>query len=310
VTTGKGYVGSETKKRIRKIIDETRYVPNKIASSLVKKRGNDIAIVLQDLTNPYYLQAIDAIIAESQKYGYVVSIFKANEKELPDVLQEVVSNRPVGVINYASAFPEPSVKALREIGAKVILKNWHDTDFQMSLEYGDAIFEALRSLAKKGAEKIIFVSGMGKEFTFHDSRARCFLRRMEETGLKADEGDVILGDYPQEKAFVVGYNAGVALMDSGRKIDAAFCMNDMMAFGFINGLKKKGKRAPEDIAVIGFDNIYMSGFFEPTLSTVATDIEREARLYVNYIVGIDSGNDTCIKARFIERDSTGLWSKI
>lgn len=309
VTTGRGYVSYETRQKIQQAIAESGYIPNKIASNLVKKRGNDIAIILPDLTNPYYLQAIDAIIQESKKYGYVVSIFKANEKDLPEVLQEIISNRPVGVINYASAIPEQYVKALQDIGAKAILKNWLDTDFKMQFSYDEAFSDAVVDLVNRGAQEILFISGMERDFTFHDSRANCFLKYTADAGLKTDIRNVILGNYPIEKAYVVGHNSAIALLDMKRTIDAAFCMNDMMAFGFINGLRKRGVRVPEDIAVVGFDNIYMSEIIEPPLSSIAIDIEYEARLYVSYIEGIDSGYDSCIKARFIERDSTKLWSK-
>ena len=303
VATGKGYVKVATKEKVQKAIEELGYFPNKLASNLAQKRSNEIAIILPDLTNPYYLEVIDAIIKESTKYGYVATIFKANEKELPDVLQEIVSIRVAGIVNYASAFPAKYVDALEKLGVKMIRSNGYDTGIGRELDYGKSISDAIKLLKGKGAKEILFVSGMSKEYSEEDPKTGLFLKYMQEYGLRIDEHSIIYGNYPEEKAFIVGYNIACDIFENKKKPDAVFCMNDMMAFGFISAAKRKGIKLPNELAIVGFDNIYLSAFYDPPLSTISIDIAHEARMYVDYIVGVKTDNSH-VNACFIERSST------
>ena len=304
VVSGKGYVAETTRKKVQKVIEEVGYIPNKVASNLVSRRSNKIAIIVPELNNPYYLQVVEAMIKEAKKYNYILSIFKANAEELPGVLEEAVSNRVAGIVNYTVQFPIRYINYLKEIGAKLIRADNADSDFRMKLSYDAAIKSAVDLLIGKGARKILFVSGMSEKFTLNDRRVPFFIRYMEKIGLKVRESDIIYGDYPREEAYIVGYNSALKLLQKGEAFDAAFCMNDMMAFGFMNAMKRGGKKIPDDVAVVGFDNIRMSEVFEPALSTVAIDIEKEARLYVNYIAGVQTGENIDLDAKFIPRHST------
>lgn len=304
VVSGKGYVAETTRKKVQKVIEEVGYIPNKVASNLVSRRSNKIAIIVPELNNPYYLQVVEAMIKEAKKYNYILSIFKANAEELPGVLEEAVSNRVAGIVNYTVQFPIRYINYLKGIGAKLIRADNADSDFRMKLSYDAAIKSAVDLLIGKGARKILFVSGMSEKFTLNDRRVPFFIRYMEKIGLKIRESDIIYGDYPREEAYIVGYNSALKLLQKGEAFDAAFCMNDMMAFGFMNAMKRGGKKIPDDVAVVGFDNIRMSEVFEPALSTVAIDIEKEARLYVNYIAGVRTEENIDLNAKFIPRHST------
>lgn len=306
VVSGKGYVKASTQKKVREAIEELGYFPNKLAYNLAQKKSNEIAIILPDLTNPYYLQVIEAIIKESTQYGYVATIFKADEKELSEVLDEIISIRVAGIVNYSSALPEKYVKALERMNVKVIRSNGYDNEVGIKLDYTKAISDAVGVLKNKGVKDVLFVSGMSREYSNIDPKVSIFIKCMSEHGLSVDENSIIYGNYPKEKAFIVGYDLGCEILDRNKKNNAVFCMNDMMAFGFISAAKKKGLKLPDDLAVIGFDNIYLSAFYDPTLSTISIDIENEAKMYVDYIVGAEINIDAYVNATFIERNSTNI----
>lgn len=116
VVSGKGYVAEKTRRRVQKVIEETGYIPNRIASGLVSRKSNRVAIIVPELSNPYYLQVVEAMIREAKKYGYILSVFKAYGDEMPEVLEEVISNRVAGVVNYSSPFPERYKRCLRRSG--------------------------------------------------------------------------------------------------------------------------------------------------------------------------------------------------
>lgn len=309
VVSGKGYVSEETRRRVQKVIDETGYIPNRIASGLVSRKSNRIAIIVPELSNPYYLQVVEAMIKEAKKYNYVISVFKAYGEEMPGVLEEVISNRVAGVVNYSSPFPGRYKAYLREIGAKLIRADDGKTDFRMLLSYDGAIREALKLLFSRGAEKILFIAGVTEDFAVNDQRIPFFRKYMAEHGRAPLPEDILYGEYPRKDAYDVGQDAANKLIKEGRKIDAVFCINDMMALGFMNAWKKAGKRVPEDAAVVGFDNIRLAEAFDPGLSTVATDTEKEARLYINYIAGLGAEEDTDLHAKFIARGSTDFYRR-
>ncbi len=304
VVSGKGYVAEKTRRRVQKVIEETGYIPNRIASGLVSRKSNRVAIIVPELSNPYYLQVVEAMIREAKKYGYILSVFKAYGDEMPEVLEEVISNRVAGVVNYSSPFPERYKKMLKEIGAKLIRADDGETDFRMTLSYDGAIREALDLLLRRGAEKILFVAGVTGDFAVNDRRIPYFCEYMAERGRAVSEEDILGGEYPIRDAFAVGQSAAERLLKSGRRADAVLCLNDMMALGFMNAWRRGGKRIPEDTAVMGFDNIRLAEAFDPELSTVATDTEKEARLYVEYIAGVGAEEDTDLHAKFIARRST------
>ncbi len=303
VVTGKGYVSERTREKVMEVIDALGYIPNKIAAGLVSGKSNRIAIVVPDLSNPYYLQVVGAMIDEAKNYDYVVSVYKASEAELPQVIESLISNRVAGVVNYASEFPKKYEKHLNDIGAKTIRTSYFSGEFSMELEYEDAMRKAIDSLIEKGAKKIIFIAGMMTEFVSIDQRVPFYKKYLKEKGLEVGEDSVVYGNYPREEAFMVGYNAAMQLVKSGCEFDAAFCMNDMMAFGVINGLRRMGKRVPEDVKVIGFDNIQMSAFFEPPLSSIYVDTRQEARFYFDYIVGNPVDYERKLVASYVERKS-------
>lgn len=303
VVSGKGYVAEKTRRRVQKVIDETGYIPNKIAANLVSRKSNRIAIIVPELANPYYLQVVEAMMAQAKKYGYVLSIFKAYEEELPEVLEEVISNRVAGVVNYTLRFPPRYIKGLEEIGARLIRAGEGKESWKLSLDYSGAMREAMDFLISRGARKMLFVAGLTEQFASYDSRVPFFCEYMREKGLRLEAGDILYGDYPLRDAYAVGQSAAEELLRQGRRFDAVFCINDMMALGFMRAMKKGGRRIPEDAAVIGFDNIRMSDAFEPELATIAADTEEEGRLCVDFIAGRAEQKGAELAAVFYPRQS-------
>lgn len=306
VISGKGYVKAETRRKVQKAIEELNYIPNKQASNLAHRKSNEIAVILPDLMNPYYLQIINSIMKEAVKYGYIVTIFKANEKELPKVLQEIISIRVAGVINYSSAFPEKYIKALETLQVKMIRQDGVANEAGIKLDYSNAIDQAMDLLISKKVKIIFFISGMDEKYSRADPRVSLFLNSVKAHGLTADESSVIFGNYPEEDAFSVGYDLAFQILRGNKRPDAVFCMNDMMAFGVISAAKKCGLVLPDELAVIGFDNIYLSAYYDPSLSTISLDIENEAKMYFEFIADVEIDRNSYVNARFIERDSTNF----
>ncbi len=304
VVSGKGYVSEKTRIKVKEVIDRLGYIPNKLASNFAVGKNSVISVIVPDLSNPYYMEVVNYLISEAQSSGYTVSVYKASGENLISVLENLVSNRVAGVINFSSEFPKSHTDHLKNLGIKVIRGSYFNNDFKMEVLWKDAIYKAFDKMRGSGAQKVIFISGLSEEYFRVDSRVKHFLEYLKEKGLDITEDSVIKGDYPNVEPYIVGEQLAKTLVENGVEFDGAFCINDMMAMGVINGLRRKGLRIPEDVQIVGFDNIMMSAYVFPTLSTISIDAEKEARLYFNYIADVISDESNSLVAEFIEREST------
>lgn len=303
VVLNKGYVSPDTRQKVERAIEELGYIPNKLAANLVGQNSRTIAVILRELTNPYYIHLVDAMISRAQNYGCVVILFKTDEDHLDGVMKEIISNRVMGVVNMMfTVLPDDVNRQLMEYGIKGIFTG-ADSDFKFTIDYEDAMREAMVRLKASGIRRPAFISGLRPELFSTDTRVRIFERYCAE--LWGMASPVILhGNYPAQESFVVGRSLMEELLKSHPDTDAVFCLNDMMAFGAMKAVIRSGYRVPEDISIIGFDNILMSDYFNPSLSTVGVNISEEANNYVDYLVGKPKSASFMITAEYVERKST------
>ena len=157
-----------------------------------------------------------------------------------------------------------------------------------------------------GLRHFYFISGISGEMLESDTRVRYFNNYIKEHDLPVREDTVMYGNYPKEESYVIGYSKMSELIEKEEKIDAVMCLNDMMAFGAIMAAQKKCKRIPQDIKVVGFDNILISGMLNPSISTISLNIEKEGLKYIEYLTGNNETYVGEITADFIERESTEI----
>ncbi len=286
VVTGKGYVSEKTRQLVQKCVDEMSYIPNKIAANLVSRKSNAIAVILPDLTNPYYMQLVEEMISEAKRRGQIVMLFRANEGEINSVLDDIISNRVCGVVNMALfEVPIKYVKQMQAMGMRLVHGGYDDDKFSVRMNYAPAMKRAFELFRRDGRKKVAFIAGFGEHQVEHDSRIRFFREYCKEFGYGEESSPILRGNYPAEKIYVVGRTLADELLREHPDVDAVFCLNDMMAFGAVNCFKGKGLRIPQDMAVVGFDNLQISEYFDPPLTTIAADIKAEAKAYVDYIGG-------------------------
>ncbi|MDR0426077.1 MAG: LacI family transcriptional regulator [Clostridiales bacterium] len=303
VVLNKGYVSTETKSKVEKAINKLGYIPNKVAANLVGQKSRSIAVILRELTNPYYIHLVEAMIERAQKYGCVVVLFRTDEAHLEDVLREIISQRVMGVVNMMfTGLAEESLKQLAEYGIEGVFTG-KETGFKFFIDYSEAMKTAMQSLKQSGIKKPAFISGLKPELFEGDPRVKLF-QEYYKMLWGGDLPIILRGNYPEQESFVVGRSLTEALLDTHPQTDAIFCLNDMMAFGTMKAIIRSGKRVPEDISVVGFDNILMSDYFNPSLSTISVDIKKEAEYYVDYLAGTLGDGAHVIKAQYIERKST------
>ena len=101
VLSGRGYVSEENRKKVKAAVEKLNYIPNMIAKNLNQKFSNIVAVLVEDLTNQYYLQIISAMNSEAMRAGMMVSLFSVNKNNINSVIENLIANRVRGIVNLA-----------------------------------------------------------------------------------------------------------------------------------------------------------------------------------------------------------------
>ncbi len=302
VLSKSGSVSPETVEKVHEVIRKTGYTWNAIASNLSKNNlSNIIALLVPDMTNYYYMEMFDCMIKAAKPYKMLISIYSISNANANEIVEEIVANRARGIVNMGLIpLTHECMRRVDSAGIKFVhsgIRGRPDCDFH--IDYQKAVDAAVGHLKRAGCKKIAFLFGM-KEKLLHDDKIVCFRRALAENGY--GEPDIFLGNYPNVSASSFGYQQTKKLYAEGTPYDALFCLNDMMAVGVIRALLDCGKRVPEDVSVIGFDNIKLGEFTKPSVSTLCGDIMEEAKAYVEYCVG-DYAGGVNVSSRFLCRES-------
>lgn len=286
-----GYVSEKTRVKVEQAIKELNYIPNKIAQNLVSQKSNVIAMIVQDITNFYYMQLLEEMIGIVNQQGYTVSLYCIADGDMNRVLDDIISNHPVGVVNMALFACEKKYYDLfRNLGVKTI--NFDaQTSCMLHIDYEPAIRDAMALLTRTGHKHPVYLAGLSKEIGQNDDRIKLYRKTVCEFGYEKFAEQVLFGEYPDRKAVVEGYRLMEELLcsESGRP-DAVFCLNDMMAIGAIRAIEDKGLRVPEDLSVIGCDGVDLAEYLPVKITTMKLDIKSQAKKYIQYILGQTTEN--------------------
>ena len=303
VLSGFSSVSDETKKRVLSVIDELGYTQNKLAGNLGRNQNcNFVAMLVPDMTNYYYLEMFDRMVSSLENLDYTVSIYKVSQGNFEQMMDKIIQNRVSAIINLAFIpISEAYLKKVESANIKIVHPGIHTDPVRIKVDYRAAMQQAFESLRSRGCRQFRFLCGASRSF-LADGRIQTFLSLMAETGLEG-EPNVIWGNYPEVSALNEGYLIMRQLLEEIPDLDAVFCLNDMMAIGAIKAVRESGRKAGRDVSVIGFDNIRLGEFSIPSLSTIDSNIELEAQLYVDYVLGKKVG-EAEIKSEYISRLST------
>jgi LacI family transcriptional regulator len=287
-------ISEDTRNRILAIAKEMNYIPNSLARSLSTKKTGTIGIILPDITNPFFASIARAIEDEASLLGYNV-IFCNTDNEInkeEKYIKLLISKLVDGVIFIAGGESEHSVKMLKNNNVPFVLVDryidTHEEEYGVYALNKDGVLQGVEYLYDKGNRRIAFVKGP-KNLEISRQRLAGYEYSMNEYGIY-DKNLIFEGDFTIDG----GIKATESMLESINEIDAIFYCNDAMALGGIKVLLKKGFKIPEDIRVLGFDNIEISEIFEPELTTISQPIydmgKQSCKLLVDVIDGINIEN--------------------
>jgi DNA-binding LacI/PurR family transcriptional regulator len=262
-------VSGETRRKVMDAARDLNYVPNSIARSLITARSNIVAMVVGDLSNPFYSAVLDEFGRVLQEQGKHVLVFRvAKGSEVDDALIEVLQYQVDGIIVTSAQVSSKMAGLCLDRGIPVVMFN----RYIKGADIANVCCDNLRggrlvaqTLLKAGGSRFAMISGERATSTNRERREG-YLRELRRGGIAAKEVRVEPGHYTYEG----GFEAALALFHDRRKApDALFCSNDIMALGALDALRYELKfRVPKDVMVIGFDDIPDAARRPYRLSTV------------------------------------------
>jgi DNA-binding LacI/PurR family transcriptional regulator len=310
-------VQPETRARIQEIARALHYQVDRSAAGLRTQRSRTLALLLfEDPTvddsqiNPFFLSMLGHITraAARRKFDLLMSF-----QQLSDDWQAEyeASNRADGMIllgygDYVSYADR--LRRLTESKAHFII--WGapvvegEPGHSLCCDNIQGAYEATRHLVQLGRRSIAFAGGASEHCPEFQHRYQGYAQALREAGLESDER-LQADAYSQEDA---GYRAGLQLLDSGVPFDAVFGASDLIAIGVIRALQDRGRRVPEDVGVVGFDDISSAAYFNPPLTTVQQDTKLAGELLVDNLIKLIEGRPveaTRVPPRLIVRSSCG-----
>lgn len=280
------HVSPELRARVRKAIDELGYVPNTTAQTLRTGRTGIIALALPNLSTPYFAEIARHVTAAAEKRGFTILIdqtdgLEQRERKIASGLRRhvidglIFSPLSMGPADIASAAGSTPMLLLGE-------QDLPKSVDHVIIDNIRAAREATEHLLRLGRQRIAAVGGpLGRPVGTGALRMRGYRAALTDAG-RFDDAMV----FPTERLLrQSGAEAAEALLELPHPPDAMFCFNDLVAFGAMHTLRLRGVRVPDDVAVVGFDDIEEASYSNPTLTTVRPDKEGIAEAAVELLVG-------------------------
>jgi len=311
----KGEISAETRERVLGIVERLGYRPNTLARGLVTQKTSTLGLVVPDIANPFFSEVARG--AEDTAHGAGFSLLLCNTMENPtrevDALRTLEAQRVDGIILCSSRLSEEEFHAMLARLPAVILVNRESSRNDLKsvcIDDEAGARCATQHLLHSGHRSIAFLAGPPASHSGR-RRAQGYQRALSEAEIPID---------PELSAVCTphlegGYNAVRQLLSCRPEIDAFFCYNDLVAVGALQACAAQGRRVPEDIAVVGCDDILLAGLVTPPLTTLRSDkrgLGAEAvRLLLRRLTGCADGcENVVLQPELIVRASAPNYTKL
>lgn len=303
-------VNEETRQRILDAIHELEFSPNAAARQLLKHETRTIGLIVPDIANPYYPEIVKGVETVASELGYTVILCNTH-RQLDKTLHylSVLREKRVDGIIFAGGGSEGAtgqIQSLKGKNIRMVFIGRHDTAGP-SVKINNVLGarQATTHLVNLGHRRIAHVAGPSVSTTSAD-RLAGYRQALEEAGIAVDPNLILPGDFRPQSA----YGAVAGLFRSGTpRPTAIFAANDLMAVGALKAIKDAGLRVPEDIALVGFDNIDIASFVRPPLTTVAIPMYemgvRAMSLMRDRLAGKDTEGEVWLQTELVRRESCG-----
>jgi LacI family transcriptional regulator len=284
-----GRIAPATRARIEQAVEQLGYRPNTIARSLVTKSTETLAFLLPDITNPFYAALVSGIQDYALEHGHTMLLCTtqgdaAREEQYLSLLR---AKQVDGALVDGLVLPPDRIAAFVGEGFPLVCLDRDIESSSVPLVQVDNKLGGLVAtdyLVGLGHSRIAHVSGAGG-LRISEDRAAGYHEGLYEAGIDPDASLVAEGRFTEEG----GHAATRALLESAPDLTAIFAANDLSALGVLSALWASGRRVPDDVSVIGFDDLRLSAYTTPPLTTIRQPAAAIAKVATEILIGLTKG---------------------
>jgi len=305
-------VADETRRRVWQVVKELDYKPSAIARGLVSNRTHTLGLITADFSDYFFTQVIIGAEAEARKrdYFFLLGSTERNPADEPEYLRLLTERQVDGIL-----FARPSTErddrhiiSLIRQGVPLVTTAYHVSGESLTVVDVDNVdggFQATQCLIKAGHRRIGMITGPPDWKSVKD-RTEGYRLALEKGDIPFDQSLIEHGDWSYEG----GYEAARRLIERGLDFNALFAQNDRMALGAMRALREAGRRIPDDVAIVGYDDIPVAAYCDPPLTTVRQPMQEVGRVATRLLIETIEGGATpprevLLRAELVRRQSCG-----
>lgn len=282
IINGKGEAKAETIARVNKIVKELNYRPNSMAKSLRQKKSKMIAVLVPNLSNPFFGELASAIDREASKRGFRVTLCNTDDSrdKVEYFLNNIIENYVSGAVVSTLQVTEKDLKYLEDNGVHTVTidRSYFDHPYSaINVDQLKGTYIATRYLIKKNAKKIVFLCGP-KEEKMSSDRVKGYKSALRTEDLEFNE--VGYGNY----SLLSGYKIIQDLVKRGINFDGIHAANDLMALGAARCCLDHHISVPNQVKIVGNDNLSIDEYLSPRLTSLTQLNEEVSSLVVDELV--------------------------
>lgn len=283
---GQGQVSAATASRIKQAAADLRYRPNAVARSLTVRRSNYLAVMLPDIANPFFPALVREVQLRAHGYGKTVLLCNTGGDPAAEIeyLEMLASQQIDGVVAMGLAASANRVRRYLRAGMRIVALDRRPSVGEIESVQADHRLGgdlATTHLIQIGHRHIGHIPGP-RGISVAADRREGVIQALSRAGLILGAGLEVRGDFSEAS----GYRAAEELIAGGATFTAIVVGNDLMALGAMAFLREVGVRVPEDVSVVGFDDIDLGRYATPALTTVRQPLQLMAAAAVDLLLGV------------------------
>jgi len=302
-------VSNEIKQRVLKVIEETGYTPNPVARSLVMKRSQLIGVIVPDISNYFIGEILNGVEEIGKMYNYDILLCNTYGELTQELryLNLLKLKQVEGIIFMTWKLQDKHREFFQQSELPIVMINRNTSDFNIPsvcINHYLAAYEMTKYLIKKGHKKIALIRNGRENDVFGIDQFNGYSKALSEEGIKIDDRLIKNGNFKMEEA----YNCVKSMIDEGLNPTAIFATSDYMAIGAINCLFDNNINVPNDVSVVGFNDIKLASIYRPKLTTIKQPIYDIGAVAIRVIIKKINGEDInqdkfVLPHELIERES-------
>lgn len=303
------YISPETAEKVWRAIEELGYYPNINARGLASGRSHLLGLIVSDIVNPFFPELVKSFEECAVEKGFEIIMANTNYDPARTAMRvrQLIERRVDGVAVMTSEMEQALIDELSTRGIPIVFLDTGEIQENISnirIDYEQGISEAVNHLLELGHRRIGFISGP-PNLKSSKIRRSAFLRFLREHGIIEKKELVTTGDHK-----ISGGRAAMnALLDLEERPTAVLASNDLTAIGALQAVRTHGLHVPEDISLIGFDNIALAESTDPPLTTVDVSRVRVAEAAFESLFELiggepEFGREVRVETALVVREST------